>query len=359
MKDFSDIERLISIRIIKEDAETIFSLISSERNSILQMGIIPYYALFVQSCQEYLGEKFLPEEIVLHIKDIRNYIKAYADSFGKSRQKILSSDFEQDASFKSQLRFDFLKSWNIHLNLGTYQTDAHHIVGNTQQLAAYFEAEDLSDPKIEKRLHDLGYQIASFVCSVRRGLSEYYEQPTVLRDATAITIQNYYDLNTNRRNTLFVNNSSKELNLFYLHLLCSMNFVKYVLRPLFFGENTWTFRVEYIVTYYTFRALQRMKNYCENNDDIVADVNALREIEAAGDGIFETKLRNCMMHYSLVNQKVLSPEYIDRPFYGIIENCFEGTEYQTYSESLHCISDRIISFLEMHFNCAKVKLKQL
>ena len=53
MDNISELERLISIRIMQEDTEAIFSLLSTERDSIFAMEIIPYYALFVQSCQEY------------------------------------------------------------------------------------------------------------------------------------------------------------------------------------------------------------------------------------------------------------------------------------------------------------------
>ena len=243
MDNISELERLISTRIIQEDAETIFALLSSERDSIFAMEIIPYYALFVQSCQEYMGKNFLPEEIALSIKDIRNHIKSYAESFGKSKRKVASIDQEQDTNFRSQLRFNFLKSWNIYLNLGTYWTEDHHIIGNTQQLAAFFDSKDLSDPKVGKKLYDLGYQIGPFVSSVRSVLLAALGQSAVARTANTIKIKNYYDINTNKHNILFVDNTSKELNLFYLHLLCNMNFVKYILRPLFPDGNTWVFRV--------------------------------------------------------------------------------------------------------------------
>ena len=58
MDNISELERLTSIRIIQEDTETIFALLSSEQDSIFAMEIIPYYVLFVQSCQEYTGENF-------------------------------------------------------------------------------------------------------------------------------------------------------------------------------------------------------------------------------------------------------------------------------------------------------------
>ena len=45
-------------------------------------------ALFVQSCQEYIGENLLTESIVKDLKDIRNHIKIYANSFGKSQKRV-------------------------------------------------------------------------------------------------------------------------------------------------------------------------------------------------------------------------------------------------------------------------------
>lgn len=82
-----DLEKLITIRIIQEDAETIFSLLKTEKDPIFAMEIIPYYALFVQACKEYMGD--ISEESVLSnkIRDIRNFIKAYGSSFGKVKKE--------------------------------------------------------------------------------------------------------------------------------------------------------------------------------------------------------------------------------------------------------------------------------
>ena len=44
MGELTEYERLISIRIMQEDAESIYSLLKTERDSIFAMEIIPYYA---------------------------------------------------------------------------------------------------------------------------------------------------------------------------------------------------------------------------------------------------------------------------------------------------------------------------
>ena len=138
-----------------------------------------------------------------------------------------------------------------------------------------------------------------------------------------------------------------------------MNFVKYVLRELFDDDNTWVFRVEYIVTYYTFRAIEKIKNHSENNKDARVNVDEINTIMKNGEGLFVSKFRNCMMHYDLVNRNVLSEEYIENEFYGLIENCFEGMNYRTYRAKLRKLSDQIIEYLERRFDYTKIKLDEL
>ena len=176
---------------------------------------------------------------------------------------------------------------------------------------------------------------------------------------TDISINYYLDINTNKPNSLFPNTLPKELDLFFIHLLCNMNFVKHILRPMFVDGNTWEFRVEYIVSYYTLRALERLKNYCEINNDIVLNTNEILDILIQGNKVFDAKMRRCMMHYDLSNEGVITFERIDKPFYGIIENCFDGMSYEEYLISLHNMSGIIIEYLENRFNFSDVRLEKL
>lgn len=159
MDKLTEIERLVSIGIIQEDAESIYSLLQTEEDPIFCMEIIPYYALFIQSCQEYMGKVYVLEPVAQDLKDIRNHIKAYSDRFGKSKKRVLSVDDQQNQDFKSQLRFKFLKNKNIHLNLGTYWMNARHIIGNTQQLADFLSVENIFDNKNREKYSQISYQI--------------------------------------------------------------------------------------------------------------------------------------------------------------------------------------------------------
>ena len=269
-----NVEKLITRRIIQEDAETIFSLFKTENNSIFSMGNFPYYALFIQSCQEYIRKSCFDNKTEKKIKDIRNYIKSYGDGFGKTKKRVNSIDIQQDEQFKTQLKFEFMKKWDIHLNLGTYWTPEKHIVGNTQMFADFLEIDNIFDSNAGMIQYELGKQIGSFVYYVRKELLQVAEQPSIQRCQEGINIDWYYDLNTNN-DVLFTDKSTKTLNLFFLNILCNMNFVKYVLRPLFDLDNKWILRVEYIVTYYSYRAIHRLKNYCENNDELFVDLRRI------------------------------------------------------------------------------------
>ena len=360
MSELAEVERLISILVMQEDAETIYSLIQTERNPIFSMEIIPYYALFVQSCQEFIGKNSLPELIAKDLRDIRNHIKGYACSFGKTQKRVAFVDDTQNRDFKEQLKFEFLKKINIHLNLGTYWTDDKKVIGNTQQLADFLAVESMFDPKLKEKNYQMGYQIGSFVSSIRDGFANSFNyHPIIERKYTSVAVNYYCDINTNKKNDLFSKELSKEINLFYLHLLCNMNFVKHILKPLFTDGNTWVFRVEYIVTYYTLHALERLKNHCESNKDIVVEMKDISDISKDGNKIFKTQLRNCMMHYNLENAEVITLKNIDKPFYGIIENCCDGMSYQDYLSDLHSLSDKIINYLETRFDFSNVKLEKL
>lgn len=354
-----ELERAITVRLIQEDTEAIYSLIKSERDSIFSMSVIPYYALFIQAFQEYVGENDDSNTEIVRIRNIRNHIKAYADGFGKSKKRVAQIDQMHDEEYKTQLQFEFLKSWNIHLNLGTYWTDDGIIIGNTQQLASFLEVDSIFDPNGGKKNYELGYQIGSFVNSVKQGLSQGLTPPEVSRSNVGIRINKYCDFNTNKTNPMFVDDSQKELNLFYLHLLCNMNYVKHILINMFATPNSWIFRIEYIVTYYTYRALQRLKNYCDNNKDVDVDTKDIEDLLKAGEDLFKSKFRNCMMHYDLVGYGVLSVEHINKPLFGMIETCFDGMSFGEYLERLRYMSEQIIYCLEKRFDFSKVELKNL
>ena len=352
------VERMIEIKLIQDDAEVIMSLMKSERDPIFSLAILPYYSLFVQSCQEYLGNIFLEEDYANQVKNIRNYIKAFDIGLAKSKRRVDDVDSEQDNKFSTMLRFGFMKSWNIHCNLGIYWTKDKHAVGNTQMYADFLGVENMNNDATKEKMQNLGYNMGSFVASIKAGFEQAVSPAIVDRALIGTTINYYCDLNTNRKNNFFIAND-KDLSLYCLNLVCNMNFVRYILTPLFAGTNAWIFRIEYVVTYYTYKALCRLKNYCENNDDLVIDMDALSGAIHLDDDIFQSKFRNCMMHYGLQKQGVLSLDNIEKPLFGMIETCFDGMDFCIYQLKLREFETRMIKYLESYFNTEEITIQKL
>lgn len=358
MTDNSALEKIIEIKLIQEDAETILSIMKVVHDPIFAITIMPYYALFVHECQMYLGETYIKEEFVKQIKDIRNYIKIFDKGLEKSKKRMHFVDSQQDCIFRSSLRLGFTKNWNIHYNLGTYWTENKHVIGNTQMMADFLNVEDMSDTEvINHRMYNLAKQIGSFAASVKYGLEQINVPPEIAIKNIKTDIGYYCDLNTNRDCNFFVI-KNKELNLYLLNLLCNLNFIKHVLRPMFENSNSWMFRIEYIVTYYTYRALVRLKNYGDNNNNGQIKKEPLQEAIHIENDIFCSKFRNCMMHYGIQNQEIYLAESADKPLFGMIDTCFD-MDFDSYCKEMRGLANRMTEYLEDCFDFNKVKLKKL
>ncbi len=358
-EELLNIEQFISVKLIQEDAESILSLLKTERDSIFCMEIIPYYALFIQSFEEFIDKSLLPDSKAKNIKDIRNHIKAYADRFSKTKREILKIDCEQDEMYKEQLKYQFMKDCEIHYNLGTYWYKEGCIIGNTQQLASFLEADNLFSEDCGAKFTEFGETIGSYIASVCDGIGGTLKAPQISRNEMAITIVNFCDLNTNHNNKFFNKNLSKEYNILFLNLLCNMNFIKHMLQPLFEDKNTWMFRIQYVVTYYTMLALEKAKNQFRLNPNPQINIDIMEQLLDESEGLFQTKFRNCMMHYDLKNAKVISIDNIDKPMFGMIETCFNGMDYYVYLKSLREFSDKLICYLESLFDFTEIELKKL
>lgn len=359
MSELSDLEKQITECIIKQDCDAIFSLLKTERDYVFVMKIVPYYALFVQSCQEYMGKDFLKDINISDLKDIRNQIKSYSKGFSKARKNIICINNDQNEFFRNQLRFDIFKTNNLYYNFGSYWTDNKKIIGNTHEIEAGLCVKSMFDSDISYRILSIGNKISTYVLAIKNEFGDNTEEYNIKRPVRKISIKKHIDFNTNKDELLFGKNQCKELNLLYINLLCDMNFVKYVLHCLFEKDNIWVFRIEYLVSYYTYLSLGRLKNYCENNKDVKIDVDQVSDIISEGKKMFCSNLRNCMMHYDLVGANVITKENANKDFFGIIENCFEGMSYQEYLISLHQYSDMIIDYLEKQFDFSNISLGTL
>lgn len=352
---------MCTVLLIQNDCESIKQLVLKFQDSIFCMRIIPYMALFCRSFQEYADIELISPEVDEEICDLRNSVKIYSERYGKNIKRFIAVDEKQDDEYKSQLKVDFLKKMNAHYNLGMYFTKDKKIIGNTQLIESMLRLHGLSKRKQEQKCFLLGNHLASVIGSVSNDLESSLSVSQIAVEGQLPKFF-YEDINTNRNN-FFNSHLEKDENLFLLHMLCNINFVKYVLCPLFAKDNLWLFRIKYIVIYHAYMGIDKIKGYIKNNraekSDMWSDAECIIE---EGENMFVSKFRNCMMHYNLNrdNKFSISENNFswDKPFFGLIEECFDGMSYRDYMEKLEKFGDAIEEFITKQFDFERIQLKE-
>lgn len=171
----------------------------------------------------------------------------------------------------------------------------------------------------------------------------------------------YIDFNTNRKNGFFNTQIDKDTNLIFLHMLSMMGFVNNLLLPIIPKENLWLSRVLYITTHNTWLGIKKIKRHFEPITSGYIKTLEMDELIRKGDSYFSSSFRNCMMHYNLVHKgkPVVKEKYYDvsKPFYGLIESCFEGMDFQNYYRNLCEYAQELEYFLLSQFYIDQKKIK--
>ena len=354
--------KLCTVLLLQNDCETLKTIKQKHHEPITNLCIIPYFALFCRSYQEYAGLTVIDPEIDSQVYDIRNSIKTFSDRYARSKKRFLTTDEQQNKDFRELLRFGFMKDWNIHFNLGLYFDKEGHIVGNTQLCFDVLGMNNLTDEDRAKKAYALGEYMGKVIGSVSTSLSESITAPTI-QVADSELVFYYEDINTN--NSLFLNpNFSKDINLYCLHLLSILGFVKYILEPIVLRENPWIFRIKYITIHYAISGLKALKASFEN--DRLKNSNNLyqniSEVLASCEYLKVTNFRNCMMHYDLVENGsfIIHDVHFDwnKPLFGLVEECFD-MPYEACFDKLSAAASQIESCLSELFDYGCLQIKEL
>lgn len=246
------INEYLSLLQIKYDCETVYSLAKSlQQDGVTGFGIIPYFTLTAATILEMLSSNEIKLEIPYsaRIKDIRMKLKIFEDGYSKSKRMLLAIDYLQNEIFKNQLTFSFMKSWNIHYNLGIYTNKNKIVIGNTQynyyllqdnrflkkslnEIATAYEISPNNfnlDEHVGKECYQYAYTCAQFINFIRSAL-ESFDTPVTINSNKNIVDFYYADYNTNRKSALLPQGENgKAIFLYLLHTLSTMNFLLYVL----------------------------------------------------------------------------------------------------------------------------------
>lgn len=361
MEKYEKICEYCSAMLIYNDCETIKTLMQKVKAPVFSMEVLPFYALFCRAFQEYCGVDFMKGNISSEIYDIRNSIKVYSKRYGQVKKEFLNVDENQNNHFRQNLRFDFSKELNIHYNLGIYFDEGGNIVGNTQLIAEMLSVENVFDKSVGIRMFELSNAMSSIIMTISQKLNASIS-PLKIEIKDDVIKWRYMDINTNTELFFFKNEYEKDVNLYMLHIISNIGFVKYILSRKLTKSNLWFFRVQYIITYYSYMGMKKLCNHLEETRGDSVFVLEMKNIINEGKDLFLSKFRNCMMHYGVENKSdmIIKEEYFDRekPLFGIIESCFKGMDFCRYQNKLLKIMDDIEHTLLQNFGIDGKQLKK-
>lgn len=387
--EISAISNYLSLLQLKYDCETICSLIPSlQRDGITAFGVIPYISLTTASALEFLDSyknDVLPKSDILQIQDVRLKLKVFEDGYSKSKKMILNIDFLQDQVFKNMLRFNFMRNWNIHLNLGIYTDADKRVVGNTQYnyyllqdnrfLKKHTEevakAYSISPNKFnlteqsEKASYEYAYKCGQVIGSVRSGFSNF-DTPV------SITVKNnpinyyYADYNTNIKSSLFPSgDDGKATTLYLLHTLSTINFLLYILNGYEKDDNGWWLKLNYISYYYAIHKLRDLQQHLIQNKLCTPDISDyFVAIGLDNSKYLNSSFRNYVMHSQLTDKDgsmLITKENLDKakPLFGLVETCFDGKTYNELKQLIIFETTKISNILSEWLGIQNLHIKPL
>ena len=371
-----------SIIQIYYDCKTIKSLYNSiKENYIAGIALIPYMSLFCWEALDFfkkLGVDFnIKENDTFTLTDVRLKLKIFENKYSKAKNMILNCDYLQDYIFKNKLKFDFIKDWNIHYNLGIMFNEKKEIVGNSQYGYYIFQDNKLLKRKIEyvKSLVDTSNIIYKFEPEAYIGYGKYigeivgsflnFFQELNVQDINIKTnkanIDTFYkDFNSNK---LYKSEDDKIISLYLLHILTFINSTIRLLGECEKDDTGWWLRIYYIAYYYAIERLEDIKNHIENNEIDNLKFKKLLTRITVNKSFMNSEFRNCMMHYGLINKesKFLIKEQkfdLDIPLMGLVESCFDNVNYFELKKYIKDELENISQTIDNILNINKSSLKK-
>jgi hypothetical protein len=378
----------LSLLQIKFDCETVKSLIpcfQQKGGNTISLGIMPYLSLTAYSALEYLhnhGYSHVTGSDDKSIAEVRLKLKMFENGYGKAKKMILNIDYLQDQIFRSQLKFDITHRWNIHYNLGLYFDVDHRLLYNTQY--AYYAMQDNAvikrsiatvretyelNPEIfgfsNKTAYEYSFKCSQIIGSVIQALENFDVPITNMVNNCDIAIF-YADYNTNLKSTLFPNGEEgKALKLYLLHTLSTINYVLYALSTYEIDDYGWWLKINYITFFYAHRKLRDLRDHLVQNHMLTCDMAEL--IKSSGTeemSYINVDFRNYLMHSKLTNKNgdfLIKVDKLDKskPFFGLIESCFDGISYSELRRIIHNSLSKISDALEIWLEIDKLVIKPL
>ena len=344
---------LLTMLTIKNDVTTIINLAPYIRNPYISLGMLPLLSQFCVSIRDYYDSKNVPINLPnlssFSFDDVRLKLKLFSESYRKSIKQITTADSMQDENFKSKLRLSFFAKKNMYYNLGIIADSDGNVIFNTHFLYYVFQDKKFSHAELQgEDVKLFGYDIKRIIASVHQGLLDCLPDTTPTIFSTKFSLK-FKDFNTNSTFNIFPQQEDgKEASLLTLHVLCSLNFVRYVLSRLLTSDNMWLLRAKYITLYYAIRSINQFADK--------SSIQAMKTLRASdSEQVLNSTFRNCMMHYAFVNKGVYAIDDknldLNKPFWGLVESCFNGMTYEalckTVDQEINTLADKLEAVLSI------------
>ncbi len=75
-----------SKQLIEIDGKTLVNLGLSVKDGVFMLSLLPYFALYCRSAQEFFGERIIDNDTDRQINDLRNGLKLYSEKYNKSKE---------------------------------------------------------------------------------------------------------------------------------------------------------------------------------------------------------------------------------------------------------------------------------
>lgn len=332
-------------------------------NSTISLGLPPFLALTAYAPIEYLSSHGYDLNIDTNLlENTRLKLKILEDSYGKSKKVLLNVDYLQNEIFKAPVKLNFFKKHNLFGNLGIYANSAGQVLYNTQYAYYIFQrnnlmrhslktlqAEYLNNPEqfliSSQKVFEFASNCVKIIQLVYNGLNENKDLknniPSINTSFNLYEHQLYYeDLNTN---CLFKHNmEQKPPWLFLLHILSTINFAIYgigVYQQQHNNISLWI-KIKYITYFYAHKKLISLEEHLKQNKLMTEDFKSLfNNCNLTDTKFISTNFRNVLMHSSFTDKNgtfLINKEYFDinKPFFGLIESCFNGISYVEFESEL-------------------------
>lgn len=376
MNEISSHELLLAETLIIKRDFAILSDIVINLGGELITPFLPFAALFCKEITDYLNNMGVsvsfPITSKYSIADIRNKTKFFDMSTNKLLETIRFVDELQDNYFSGLLRFEFLKWFNLHYNLGVYFSDKK-IMGNTHY-AFYILQNDkellkqFSDHKkyeiLSTQAKSLGIDLGQIIGVINKAISGVFQRKGIsdpLTESVFIKnnlIVNYKDYNTNRIKKIGTG-STRAINVLLLHILSNANLACYGLTATIRKDNGILLRLQYIVLHYICVRINKLNEYIKQNPNICCDKSQLQIISTLVSAVAQiergeitvTTFRNCLMHLRLSDKDgnpLIKKQYYDisKPYCGLVESLFDNNDYSDVTSKISASLIEISSILE-------------